>query len=113
MPRMAGRRGFGSWGGFTWIVHTFAVQIASEANSRPELEIFVRVRANLFPLQRLDKGLATGVVIGIRRGTHAQDHLMLVEDGYVFPRGVLNAATRFPRALNLIVRLTLRFVHRN
>src|SRR5882724_13254095 len=41
------------------------------------VEIRVLVGIDLFPLERLHEALATGVVVGVRRSTHAGDHLVL------------------------------------
>lgn len=40
-------------------------------------EVTIGVRVDLLALERLEKALTAGVVIGVRRPTHARDHLVL------------------------------------
>src|SRR5262250_1704472 len=51
-------------------------------------EISIPVRVDLFSLQRLQKTLAARVVVRVRRPTHARNHLVLVKELYILPRGV-------------------------
>ena len=55
------------------------------------LEIPIVVGVDLLPLERFHEALAAGVVVGVRRPTHARDHLVLAEQLHVCAGGILHA----------------------
>jgi len=46
-------------------------------------QVLVLVGVDFFPLQRLHELSQTGIVVGVRRPTHARNHVVLLEDGYI------------------------------
>src|SRR6266850_7500808 len=58
------------------------------------LQVLVLVGVDFFPLQRLHEAFATGIVVGICRPTHARNHVVLLEDGYISRASVLQPAIR-------------------
>src|SRR5882672_5225043 len=57
-------------------------------------QILVFVGVDFFPLQRLHEAFATGIVVGVCRPTHARNHVVLLEDGYIFRASVLQPSIR-------------------
>src|ERR1700692_4025644 len=57
-------------------------------------KIVVFVGVDFFPLQRLHEAFATGIVVGVCRPTHARNHVVLLEDGYIFRASVLQPSIR-------------------
>src|SRR5439155_26223260 len=54
-------------------------------------EIPIPVRVDLLSLQRLQKTLATGVVVWVRRPAHARNHVVLLKELHIRARGILDA----------------------
>lgn len=57
-------------------------------------EIPIPVRVDLLPLQRLQKTLAAGVVVRVRRPAHARNHVVLLKELHIRARGILDAPIR-------------------
>src|SRR5262249_39505428 len=56
------------------------------------LKVAVFVGVDFLPLERLDEALATRVVVGVRRTTHALNHTVALENRDVFRRSILHSA---------------------
>src|SRR5260370_38711232 len=56
------------------------------------IEILIVVGIDLFAFERLYKALTTGVVVRVRRPTHARNHLVLFQHLHVFIRRILHSA---------------------
>lgn len=57
-------------------------------------QVIVFASLDFFPLQRLHEAFAAGIVIRVRRTTHARNHPTLLEEVHVFCTGVLPSAVR-------------------
>ena len=56
------------------------------------IEIPIGVGGDLLPLERLQKALTTGVVIGVGRPAHARDHVVRPQQSHVRLGRILDAA---------------------
>ncbi len=56
------------------------------------IEILIIVDIDLLPLERLDEALTTGIVVGVRRPTHAGDRLLAAQAPHVGAGSVLHTA---------------------
>ena len=57
-------------------------------------QVFVFVSVDFFSLQCLDEAFATGIVVGVRRSAHARNHVVVLEEGDIFPASVLQPSIR-------------------
>src|SRR5215469_6958829 len=70
-------------------------------------QVLVFVKVDFFPLQRLDEAFAARIVVRVCWTAHARNHVVLLEDGDVFPASVLQPSIRVMRYSGCLAKALL------